>query len=565
MRDIGPTDRASPNPRLVVTAGATPPPPPAPAPTVTPTPGVPAPAVQIAATLARLIEGGTITVVVVGRDAHGQTVVQSDTRGFVLTGAPPLPDQARLLLQLLGNGPAGQARILEVNGQPLRPAPEVILQLPPALAGAPALPVRPPAPNVALPAAVPAAPGAALPPGMPVAPNAVLPPAAPAAPGAAPHTAPPGSMSLPATPPARDFSPLIGKTVQAVVTAAAPPPPGPGAMLAPALPWLRQPMAPLGATLVLTLRAVESETAAPLMPVAAARGAATPLPAEGQTITGRVVGNLNGGQTLMHTAFATLKVAGMTAAPVGAAVTAEVVEWRLPPVVAAELTEPAVAALLRLRRDWPAMRDALGVLGEVAPDIALAWAARHAPRPDPRLASTLLRFMAALKEGRLDLWLDAAAQQALEGHGRSDLVRRLRDDFRQMAELADQRSEGDWRAVLLPLTDGRQLRMAAFYVRRRRRQAGDRDPGTRFILDLDLDVTGPLQFDGLVRPQQLDLMVRSANALPASWQRDIAAIFDQALGIGGYRGQVAFQAGARSLVSPADDLRRAAPAAAVTV
>ena len=329
----------------------------------------------------------------------------------------------------------------------------------------------------------------------------------------------------------------------------------------------------MGATLVLTLRAVESATAAPPPPVTAAarapaataaRATAAPLPAAGQTIMGRVVGNLNGGQTLMHTAFATLKVEGMTAVPVGAAIAAEIVEWRSAPVAAAELTEPAVAALLRLRRDWPAMREALGVLGEAAPEIAQAWAARNAPRPDPRLASTLLRFMAALKEGRLDLWLDAAAQQALESHGRSDLVRRLRDDFRQMAELADQRSEGDWRAVLLPLTDGRELRMAAFYVRRRRRLQGDRDPGTRFVLDLDLDVTGPLQFDGLVRPRQLDLIVRSVHALPASWQRDIGAIFDQALGIAGYRGQMAFQTGARALVSPADDLRRAAPAPAVT-
>jgi hypothetical protein len=211
------------------------------------------------------------------------------------------------------------------------------------------------------------------------------------------------------------------------------------------------------------------------------------------------------------------------------------------------------------------MRDALAVLEEAAPDLALAWAARMSPRPDPRLASTLLRFMSALKEGRLDAWLDAAAQQALEGHGRADLVRRLRDDFRQMAELADQRSEGDWRAVLLPLADGREIRMAAFYVRRRRRQGGERDPGTRFILDLDLDRTGRLQFDGLVRPRQLDLMVRSVGALPASWERDIAAIFDQALAIAGYHGKVGFQAGASTLVSPADDLRRAASAAALTV
>jgi hypothetical protein len=565
MRDVGPADRAQANARPTVPAGAGQPATPAPAAGAVPAPSpAPPPAVQLAPTLARLLESGAIAAVVVGRDVQGQPVVQAGTQVFVLSGGPPLADQARLLLQLLNAGAAAQARILEVDGQPLQPPPDVTLELLPNVSGTAASPVRQAV------AALESKVLARL--GLTPMPADAAPPAGAAAAKAAPSlTAPPApvmgkTVAGLAAPPAMDLATLVGKTILAVVTGA---PHGPvtGATVAPALPWLRPAMAPNGATVVLTLRAIGEESA-PLL--ASNQGARAPgagsLPAAGQTILGRVGSQAGGGQTLLHTPFATLKADALAALPPGAAVAAEVIEWRLPTVVAsAEIAEPAVAALMRLRRDWPAMRDALAVLERAAPDLAQAWAARLAPRADTRMASTLLRFMSALKEAQLDSWLDDAAQKAIEGQGRGDLVRRLRDDFRQMAELADQRAEGDWRAVLLPLADGREVRMAAFYVRRRRRRDGERDPGTRFILDLDLDRTGPLQFDGLVRPQQLDLMVRSARPLPAAWERDIAAIFEQSMAITGYRGKVAFQAGAASLVSPADDLRRAAPAAAVTV
>jgi hypothetical protein len=236
-----------------------------------------------------------------------------------------------------------------------------------------------------------------------------------------------------------------------------------------------------------------------------------------------------------------------------------------PPPTVAEAIPIDVA--LRLKRNWPALQEVIDVLRSIDPAAAQKFIATAVPQSGPKLAAGALLFLAALRGGSVENWLGAEPLRLLAKAGRADLARRLGDDFTQAAQLASDPTKGDWRVLLLPIYDGEAMRQVTFFFRHGGKSPGrgsERDTGTRFVVDLDLDATGALQFDGLVRKHQFDLIMRSVRPLAEEWRRDIATIFGDALAISGMKGGVTFQVGA-ARQTPLDDMRRNASHGTVTV
>ena len=168
------------------------------------------------------------------------------------------------------------------------------------------------------------------------------------------------------------------------------------------------------------------------------------------------------------------------------------------------------------------------------------------PRPDAQLAANVLFFLAALRGGNVRTWLGDGPSRALQRQ-KPDLLSRLGDEFRTIGRMADEPVSGDWRIAVVPFNSGEELQQIRFFMRRHGAEDDEDeeggDPGTRFIVDVELSRLGRMQLDGLVRggDKRLDLIVRSASPLPRHMRDDIQGIFQDACQLTGMTGAATFQ------------------------
>jgi hypothetical protein len=281
--------------------------------------------------------------------------------------------------------------------------------------------------------------------------------------------------------------------------------------------------------------------------------------AQGPSIlSGYVAGTDAQGRSLVQTAAGTLALTLGQPLPLGTQLSLDLVRLTPPGSPQAMLGRGDPAA--RATEGWNAQVAGLAALRESAPELAAQITARL-PQPGTGLAAALLGAVAALSSGEARSLLGRDGIAALERGGKKDAARRARAGADDLGELAQAPSgpEG-WQTLLLPLMDGPHLRQIAIYVRGRKPKAEDSEgmpSGTRFVVDAPLEKIGTLQFDGFIRGNSIDVILRSGQALPSEWRRDIQTIFSDALITTGYQGSLAFQAGAK-LASPLDEMRRTA-------
>jgi hypothetical protein len=175
-----------------------------------------------------------------------------------------------------------------------------------------------------------------------------------------------------------------------------------------------------------------------------------------------------------------------------------------------------------------------------------------------------MNAIAALRSGDLGKLLGPLLGAKGGSTEREEMVRRLRGEFSQLSALAQERPDVDWRALFLPVIDdqGRVTQVNLFYRRPKKNSEdgpGEWGSGTRFVVEADFSRLGPFQLDGLMRPQRFDLMIRSRARLNDRMRREIEAIYEEARGLTGFAGSIAFQTVNEFPVIPLEDLKRGTP------
>ncbi|MBL8708677.1 MAG: hypothetical protein JNL25_05760 [Rhodospirillaceae bacterium] len=539
---------------------------------------------------------GTPSTGQTGNPAGGTQAPSAPSPGTPASGTQPPPAQTLPPIQVIGSTlraivlhpqplqsqalpPQGlQAQGLQVQsgtGQSIPP------QAGPAAGAVPVVSGSPPLPP---PQVVPTAPGApVVPPGSASAhPPAPL-PTAPAAPSIAVVTSPvesaPAASALSAE--ARQRILALFAQVGDIGTAS-----GSGKTLLPADAAGRggqiqaslaqahpsQPPLPLGAALQLRVLAVQigAQHAIEIDPAAQIRAGGK----DSHIVFGRVIAVTPAGHPVIHTPAGDILLQQRSSLPVGAQLALALDQVELAPPVGGAVAPPPVQtpqqALLSLARGWPTLADLIAILqgsaphaagkagGALDPTLARQILAQL-PQVGPRLAAGLLGAMAALRSGDLGRLLGPLLARGL-GPEREEMMRRLRTEFTQLSALAQERPEGEWRALFLPLLDEHQRvqRINLFYRQHRKGDGEEFDPeaGTRFVVEAEFSRLGPFQLDGLMRQQRFDLMIRSRQRLDERMRRDIEAIYEEARGITGFAGLIAFQTVEEFPVSPLEEMKR---------
>ena len=197
-----------------------------------------------------------------------------------------------------------------------------------------------------------------------------------------------------------------------------------------------------------------------------------------------------------------------------------------------------VAQTLAIATRWEALNEIL--TGNASPAIRAA-VHQAVPQANPQLAGTLLFFMAALRVGDARNWLGAETARLLDADG---FMTRIGEEFGVMQRLATEPSGQDWRMFLIPFLSDSQLQQLRLFIRG---QPGEedsaRDPaGIRFVIEASFSRLGPFQFDGLVQPHNMNLVVRTERSLEEMITSDISKIYMTSLQALGFSGNIDFRA-----------------------
>ncbi|PWC50278.1 hypothetical protein [Azospirillum sp. TSA6c] len=274
------------------------------------------------------------------------------------------------------------------------------------------------------------------------------------------------------------------------------------------------------------------------------------LPPDTPILRGTVAGSTPQGQPILATKQGMLALNVPASLPQGTKVTAALADL-------ARATQAAAPALPGPPgpldgRDWPAMRQLMATLAAADPAAAKAMLATM-PQPNRKLTAALGFFLSAMRGGDAQGWLGDDAASALDKAGRRDLLERLEKDFDGLRREAAEPLPGDWRSYTIPLMDAngpKPIRLHVHPLQEDEESGGAErsNPGSRFIIDLDLSRFGPMQLDGLVRPNHFDLILRSHAALPPELRVELIQVFADSVRAVGYTGGLSFQSGARSWV-----------------
>ncbi|WP_341898090.1 hypothetical protein [Ferrovibrio terrae] len=550
-------------------------------------------ATEIASSANELTKGGQIAAQVVARDNMTLLVRTAAGNTLAITNLAQALEQANLAvlnaalrLQLNPENPQ-QATVVSVNGTTLQPPVPALAQ--PPTAAQLAIAVSPPQPG-----------GSAAPvlpqPGQALTAVVVTPPA-----GAAAPALPPGSqlqvvvqsVTLPTTTPATPAAPTAATPLPAatpatpVAPAAVPSPPPLPAATAPAAPSITHalvqaqaqsqtpavtpPQAPPLTPQTPVQPGILPQAAIPqpppqLQPTVGAQPFNIPtgnLPAPGaasQVLTGIVTGQGQTGQVLVATPQGVLSLNLPQALPPGTQLALELTAITKPPTPAPTALGPAPLAgiLTRLQGGWPLLQQTLDAVRAADPALAQRLHTELLPQPNARLASTALQFMAAAAAGSAQAWLGSEAVRKLEQSGRGELLKKLDDDFRELGRLNQRQGDNDWQALVMPMMIGGKVEAIHIFMRRRK-DAKKQQKQTRFIIDFDLESTGPIQFDGFVSVKQLDLILRSETEFGPAFRLDVGAIFEEALAITGMVGSLRFHDREKPLPWPSPELESRGP------
>lgn len=548
-------------------------------------------ATEIASSANELTKGGQIAAQVVARDNMTLLVRTAAGNTLAITNLAQALEQANLAvlnaalrLQLNPENPQ-QATVVSVNGTALQPPVPALAQ--PPTAAQLAIAVSPPQPG-----------GSAAPvlpqPGQTLTAVVVTPPA-----GAAAPALPPGSqlqvvvqsVTLPTATPAAPAAPTAPTPLPTATPPAAATPATPAAV-PPQLPAAAVPAAPSITNALVQAQAQSQapavtppQTPPPLTPQAPVQPAvlqqaATPhlqptggaqpfnIPsgnllvpgAASQVLTGIVTGQGQAGQVLVATPQGVLSLNLPQALPPGTQLALELAAITKPPTPTPTALGPAPLAgiLTRLQGGWPLLQQTLDAVRAADPALAQRLQTELLPQPNARLASTALQFMAAAAAGSAQAWLGSEAVRKLEQSGRGELLKKLDDDFRELGRLNQRQGDNDWQALVMPMMIGGKVEAIHIFMRRRK-DAKKQQKQTRFIIDFDLESTGPIQFDGFVSVKQLDLILRSETEFGPAFRLDVGAIFEEALAITGMVGSLRFHDREKPLPWPSPELESRGP------
>lgn len=206
-------------------------------------------------------------------------------------------------------------------------------------------------------------------------------------------------------------------------------------------------------------------------------------------------------------------------------------------------------------KNWPALEsvwDEVLSNPSVQADMAVNMRALIPSATAQQMTPALLLFMAVIKGGFGDQWVDEKLQETLQQIGKEKALSQLSQDIRAIRQAMDDGPVEAWKPLPMPFQQNDQLMRVQWYYRHQydtpdnmgaQDDAAQKNHKTRFIVDVPQTRLGDIQIDGLVHDMALDIVLRTEGPILAQAEKAIRERYHKALEISGTAGNVQFQSG----------------------
>ncbi len=260
-------------------------------------------------------------------------------------------------------------------------------------------------------------------------------------------------------------------------------------------------------------------------------------------LNGTVVASTPSGQPIIFTSMGMIGLDTKSPLEPGTNMRLEIVSTSVKSL-GALIAESTIGGLYQ-SREWPNFETALDQISQSAPNVSQQVVNNAVPQANSQLTTNMLFFMSALKGGDVRSWIGPDASNILD-QTNPELLTRLSEEFSQLGRVFTENQPNDWRTALVPFFTGTSFEQVQMHMRGQNDMDGPEgdEETSRFIIDVQLSQLGRVQLDGLVKSKgkKFDLIVRTDGPLPAVMRKDINRIFTDFTEVTGVNGGIVFQA-----------------------
>jgi hypothetical protein len=189
------------------------------------------------------------------------------------------------------------------------------------------------------------------------------------------------------------------------------------------------------------------------------------------------------------------------------------------------------------------------------------------PLNNHHLIINILNFISAIKGGELGEWQIPDNIKTFIKNGKKNLINNILQDILTLKNLITPINiNNNWQALIFPFSEGENINQTRIFIRNNRQDLQQQSNensiiDTRFIIELETEMLGNFQFDGLIKSSKInnkasnfDMIIRSSNALPEKITRSIQDIFSETSSLTGLNGIIRFQKVNEFPVNPLNEM-----------
>lgn len=266
-----------------------------------------------------------------------------------------------------------------------------------------------------------------------------------------------------------------------------------------------------------------------------------------------VIGKEKSGEVVLNSSLGTLKLEQDIELPKDTKLIGKILEIvSIDDIAKLDLSNTESGKMKIINSFWSGIGDILEVLDEEAPQILQKFINEKMPiiADEKNLATKINNFANHAITGNFEDWLGAEVIKTLKNSDKKELVDEIKKSFDQVANIFAEKQEikNNWQMMLVPFLADEQIKTARFFVKNFQEENEHKhshSEGSRFVVEIELEETGPIQLDGLIRKAEnnisFDMVIRSQKEFSDESRSNIINIYSDIMLASGYKGMISFQ------------------------
>lgn len=196
---------------------------------------------------------------------------------------------------------------------------------------------------------------------------------------------------------------------------------------------------------------------------------------------------------------------------------------------------------------WDTLQTLIGTIAHINPAAAQAMTQMLPNTAQPQNMGALsLFFLAVMRSGDLDTWIGTPTVNLLKTNSKIDVLRALAGETAVTGRLENTPLPNDWRATIFPFWHGNEVyKLPVFF--KNWNDDNENDNGNenkkkmRFMFELKLSRMGPVQVDGFMQKEKLDMILRTKSTISLPMQEALRKTYHNSMERSNLSGEITFQ------------------------